>query len=428
MKTKKTEIEVKRESTIDGLLAEFGHDKDALFGPGGLLTQLTKAVVERALKAELAEHLENGHFGGLAAVANSDQSSGPEMPPNCRNGSSPKTIRGDTGSLQIGVPRDRNGTFEPQLVPKWQKNLPGFSEKITALYARGMSVRDIQGLLEEQYHVEVSPDLISRVTAAVQEEVTEWQKRPLDPLYALVFFDAIRVRIREEGTVCNKAVYLAIGVTPAGQREVLGLWIEQQEGAKFWLQVMNELHLRGMKDILIAVVDGLKGFPAAINAVFPKTEVQTCIVHLIRTGLSYCGWQDRSQVAAALKPVYHAANAAEAEERLIEFEAGPWGKKYPIIAASWRRVWEHVIPFFDYPEEVRKIIYTTNAIESLNSQLRRRLKTKGHFPSDAAASKLMYLALREITKSWTAPPHGWKAAMNQFAIKYEARFSAISAS
>jgi putative transposase len=295
-------------------------------------------------------------------------------------------------------------------------------QKIIALYARGLTVRDIKAMLEAQYRIEVSPDFISRVTDAVQAEVTEWQNRPLERMYPLVFFDALRVRIRDEGTVRNKAVYLALGVAADDTREVLGLWIEQNEGAKFWRKVMNELRNRGVEDILIAVVDGLKGFPEAITAAFPATQVQTCIVHLIRHSLAYCGYKERAAVAAALKLVYRAENEVIARQRLEEFEAGQWGQKYPTIAASWRRAWEQVIPFFAYPAEVRKIIYTTNAIESLNMQLRKVTKNRGHFPSDEAATKLLYLALRDITAKWKSPPLHWKAAANQFAIQFGARF------
>ena len=341
---------------------------------------------------------------------------------NCRNGFSAKTVLGDSGEMAIDVPRDRHSSFEPLLVPKWQKKLPGFEDKIIALYARGMTVRDIKAMLEQQYRIEVSPDFISSVTDAVHAEVTEWQNRPLEKMYPLVFFDALRVRIRDEGTVRNKAVYLALGVAADGTREVLGLWIEQNEGAKFWLKVMNELRNRGVEDVLIAVVDGLKGFPEAITTVFPEASVQTCIVHLIRHSLTYCVWNDKEAVAAALKLVYRAESEAIALRRLEEFEAGEWGKKYPTIAASWRRSWEHVIPFFVYPAAVRKIIYTTNAIESLNMQLRKIIKNRGHFPSDEAATKLMYLALRDITAKWTKPPASWVPAANQFAIQFGSRF------
>ena len=403
---------------LDALIEQTGHSPEAILGEGGVLAQMTKALIERVLGAELTHHLKTGR--GPAGEAEG-QPGGP-APGNCRNGTSPKTVLADSGELRLAVPRDRAGSFEPLLVPKWQKKLPGFEAKIIALYARGMTVRDIKAMLEAQYHIEVSPDFISRVTDAVHAEVTEWQNRPLERMYPLVFFDALRVRIRDEGTVRNKAVYLALGVAADGTREVLGLWIEQNEGAKFWLKVMNELRNRGVEDVLIAVVDGLKGFPEAITAVFPETRVQTCIVHLIRHSLTYCGYKERAAVAAALKLVYRAENEVMAEQRLREFESGQWGRKYPTIAASWRRAWEQVIPFFAYPAEVRKIIYTTNAIESLNMRLRKIIKNRGHFPSDEAATKLLYLALRDISTTWKAPPLAWKAAANQFAIQFGVRF------
>jgi transposase-like protein len=404
---------------LDALIEQTGHSPEVILGDGGVLAQMTKALVERVLGAELAHHLKTGR-GPVAGLEREGEAA--TVPANCRNGYSAKTVLGDSGAMQIDVPRDRTGSFEPLLVPKWQKKLPGFEEKIIALYARGMTVRDIKAMLEAQYHIEVSPDFISSVTDAVQAEVVEWQNRPLERMYPLVFFDALRVRIRDEGTVRNKAVYLALGVAADGTREVLGLWIEQNEGAKFWLKVMNELRNRGVEDILIAVVDGLKGFPEAITAAFPEAQVQTCIVHLLRHSLSYCGWDDRDAVAAALKLIYRAENEAMALKRLEEFEANTWGRKYPTIAASWRRAWEQVIPFFAYSQEVRKIIYTTNAIESLNMQLRKVTKNRGHFPNDEAATKLLYLALRDITAKWTKPPVGWKAAANQFAIQFGARF------
>ncbi len=402
---------------LDALIEQTGHSPEVILGDGGVLAQMTKALVERVLGAELAHHLKTGRgpVGGLEGEAAA-------APPNCRNGYSAKTVLSDSGAMQIDVPRDRAGSFEPLLVPKWQKKLPGFEEKIIALYARGMTVRDIRSMLEAQYHIEVSADFISSVTDAVQAEVVEWQNRPLERMYPLVFFDALRVRIRDEGTVRNKAVYLALGVAADGTREVLGLWIEQNEGAKFWLKVMNELRNRGVEDILIAVVDGLKGFPEAITAAFPEAQVQTCIVHLLRHSLSYCGWDDRDAVAAALKLIYRAENEAMALKRLAEAEASASGRKYPTIPPSWRRAWEQVIPFFAYSQEVRKIIYTTNAIESLNMQLRKVTKNRGHFPSDESATKLLYLALRDITAKWTKPPVGWKAAANQFAIQFGARF------
>ena len=425
MSEKKSRDAVINVKALDALIAEHGHTPEAILGEGGLLAQLTKALVERALGAELTHHLKAGR--SAAGGEGGEPQAGWPGAANCRNGFSKKTVLGDSGEMEIAMPRDRRGSFEPLLVPKWQKKLPGFEEKIIALYARGMSVRDIKAMLEEQYRIDVSADFISGVTDAVHAEVCEWQNRPLEKMYPLVFFDALRVRMRDEGTVRNKAVYLALGVAADGTREVLGLWIEQNEGAKFWLKVMNELRLRGVEDVLIAVVDGLKGFPEAITAVFPEASVQTCIVHLIRHSLSYCGWKEREAVAAALKLIYRAESAEMAAQRLAEFESGQWGRKYPTIAASWRRAWEQVIPFFAYPPQVRKIIYTTNAIESLNMRLRKIIKTRGHFPSDEAATKLLYLALRNITTKWVNPPMNWKAAANQFAIQFGTRFFSSSA-
>jgi transposase-like protein len=420
MRKKQTKQQSALNQALDALIEQTGHSPEVIMGDGGVLAQLTKALVERVLGAELTHHLKTGE--GPSGPLLDEQGERAEATDNCRNGFSAKTVRGDSGTMEIAVPRDRHSSFEPLLVPKWQKRLPGFDEKIIALYARGMTVRDIKALLEQQYRIEVSPDFISSVTDAVHAEVSEWQNRPLERMYPLVFFDALRVRIRDEGTVRNKAVYLALGVAADGTREILGLWIEQNEGAKFWLKVMNELRNRGVEDVLIAVVDGLKGFPEAITTVFPEACVQTCIVHLIRHSLTYCVWKDKAAVAAALKLVYRAESEAMGLQRLEEFEAGEWGKKYPTIAASWRRAWEQVIPFYAYPAAVRKIIYTTNAIESLNMQLRKIIKNRGHFPSDEAASKLMYLALRDISAKWTKPPANWTAAANQFAIQFGSRF------
>jgi putative transposase len=394
---------------IDQWLAEHYRQPSDILGKTGLLAQLTKAVVERALGAELTHHLGYAR-GGTPAGA------------NCRNGTSAKTLLGEDGPVEIAVPRDRQSTFEPRLIAKGQTRFDGFDEKIIALYARGMTVREIQGLLRDQYQVDVGHDFISTVTDAVLGEVLDWQNRPLERLYPIVFFDALRVKIRSDGVVKNQAVYLALGVAADGTRDVLGLWIEQTEGAKFWLKVMNELRNRGVADILIAVVDGLKGFPEAITGVFPQTTVQTCIVHLTRFSLAYCVWQDRAKVAHALKTIYRAASAEEAARRLEEFAASALGQKYPMIAASWQRHWAEVIPFYDYPPEIRKILYTTNAIESLNMQLRKVLKNRGHFPSEEAASKLIYLALRNITKQWKKPPLYWGAAAHQFALKFGERF------
>ncbi len=403
--------ETKCDDLIDALLEEHGISQEAVLGENGLIAQLKKRVVERALAGELTHHL--GYAKGEA----------PEEIDNHRNGYSKKTVVGEDGAMEIEVPRDRSGSFEPLLIAKGQKRFEGFDEKIIAMYARGMTVREIQGFLLDHYKVEVSADFISTVTDSVLEAVVEWQNRPLERSYPVIYFDALRVKIRDEGSVRNKAVYLALGIASDGTRDVLGIWIEQNEGAKFWLKVMNELRNRGVEDILIAVVDGLKGFPEAITTVFPLASVQTCIVHLSRYCLSFCGWKERQAVARELKAIYRAETAEVAAKRLSEFDAGPWGEKYPMIAESWRRNWEHITPFYSYPPEVRKIIYTTNAIESLHMQLRKVLKNRGHFPSDEAATKLIYLALRNITKSWTNPPLTWRMAANQFAIQFGQRFN-----
>jgi transposase-like protein len=371
-----------------------------------------KALIERAMGAELGHHL--GYPAGAER---------PEDATNQRNGSSAKTVLTDTGPLRLAIPRDRDGSFAPILIPKHERRFTGFDDKIIAMYARGMTVREIQAFLVEQYGTEVSPAFISSVTDAVMEEVTAWQARPLEVMYPVVFFDALRVKMREDGVVRSKAVYLALGVLADGTRDILGLWIETTEGAKFWMKVFNDLKTRGTQDILIAVTDGLKGMEQALNAVFPSTTLQTCIVHLIRGSLDYANWKDRRVVAAALKPVYTAATVEEAQAALMAFEQSDWGKRYPPIAASWHRAWDRVIPFFAFPPAIRKIIYTTNAIESINGQLRKIIKTRGHFPSDEAATKLLWLALRNITCKWGSATHDWKAAMNQFAILYEDRFT-----
>jgi putative transposase len=375
---------------------------------------LKKAVLERALGAELTHHLGTEKEQGSGAG-------------NHRNGSTPKTVITDDGAVRLEVPRDRVGTFEPQLIPKHERRFEGFDDKIIAMYARGMTVREIQGYLAEMYGVEVSPEFISKVSDAVLSEVTTWQSRPLEPVYPVVFFDALRVKIREDAVVRNKAIYLALGVLPDGTRDILGLWIEQTEGAKFWLKVFNDLRTRGVGDILIAVTDGLKGLSEAIGSAFPQTTVQTCIVHLIRNSLDYASWKDRKAVAAAIKPIYTAATEAAAKAALDDFAAGPWGGKYATISGLWRRAWEHVIPFFAFPPDVRRIIYTTNAIESVHMRLRKIIKTRGHFPTDEAATKLIWLALRNITADWTRPTRQWKAAMNQFAIMYADRFKPSAA-
>jgi putative transposase len=324
--------------------------------------------------------------------------------------------------MTLSIPRDRAGTFDRKLIAKYQRRFPDFDEKIISMYARGMSVREIRGHLEELYGIDVSPDLISAVTDAVLEEVAEWQNTPLDACFPLVFFDAIRVKIREEGFVRNKAVYIALGILAHGTKEILGIWIEHTEGAKFWLRVMNELKTRGVGDILIAVVDGLKGFREAINAVFPQTVVQTCIVHLIRHSLEFVSWKDRKTVMPALRAIYRAKDAEAGMKALEEFEAGVWGQRYPTIAQSWRRNWQHVAPFFAYPESVRRIIYTTNAIEALNSKLRRAVRTRGHFPNDDAAIKLLYLVLNNAAEEWKRAPREWFEAKTQFAVVFGERF------
>ena len=393
------------DAILDQLLA--GRDPQTAFDQGGLVDELKRALAERALNAEMDHHLEGEAAEGVG---------------NSRNGYGQKTLLTDSGKLPISVPRDRLSTFDPQLIAKYRRRLPGFHDKIVSMYARGMTVREIQGHLAELYGLEVSPELVSAVTEAVLDEIAEWQNRPLEPVYPLVFFDALRVKIRDEGTVRNKAVYLALGVRADGRKEILGLWIEQTEGAKFWLRVMTELKNRGIEDILIAVVDGLKGFPEAITAVFPKAQVQTCVVHLIRRSLEFVSHKDRRTVAAALKEVYKAKDATAGAAALDAFAEGPWGTKYPAIAMSWRRNWPAVIPFFAFPADVRRIIYTTNAIEALNAKLRRAVRTRGHFPTDESALKLLFLVLNLAEKTWRMPPREWAMAKAQFAILFEERF------
>ena len=393
---------------IDRLLVDYEKPEDIL-GENGLLKQLTKALVERALSAELTTHL------GYEKHAVEGRRSG-----NSRNGASSKRLKGEFGTVEIAVPRDRAGSFEPQLVPKGTTRFAGFDEKILSLYARGMTTREIQGHLEEMYQVEVSPTLISNVTEAVIEEVKAWQGRWLEPVYPIVYLDALVVKMRAEGRVENRAVYVAIGITMEGQKEVLGLWTSANEGAKFWLQVLTELKNRGVEDIFIACVDGLKGFPQAIETVYPKTTVQLCIVHMVRASLCYVNWKERKAVAADLRSIYRAATAEEAERQLEQF-AARWEGKYPTIAALWRRNWLGVIPFFQFPAEIRRIIYTTNAIESLNMSLRKAIKTRGAFPCEEAALKVMYLALRNLAAKWHTI-QGWSDALNRFALLWEARF------
>jgi transposase-like protein len=370
-----------------------------------------KAVIERALGGELTHHL--GYPPGGTK---------PDATTNHRNGTSEKTVLTDDGPLTLDVPRDRESSFEPRLVAKHDRRFTGFDDKIIALYARGLTVREIQAFLADMYATEVSADFISTVTDAVTSEIAAWQARLLEPVYPVIFFDALRVKMRDEGTVRNKAVYLALGVLHDGTREILGLWIEQTEGAKFWMKVFSDLKSRGCQDILIAVTDGLKGMSEALAAVYPKGTLQTCIVHLLRHSLEFGNWKQRKPLAAALRPIYTAPSADAAMTALDEFERGPWGRQFPTVVASWRRAWPHVIPFFAFPPEIRRVIYTTNALESLNARIRKIIKTRGHFPNDDAATKLIWLALRNISAAWSRSSPAWRPAMNQFAILYGDRF------
>ena len=408
MAKKKEQIPESQKSLIDQLIRESGGPQ-ALFDKGGLLDILKKRFIEQALEAEMNEHL------GYPKHAPFGTNTG-----NSRNGSGSKTIIVDNDQLEISPPRDRNSTFEPQLIPKRQKRFKGFDEKILAMYARGMSVRDMQAMLQELYEIEVSEALISSVTDAVLDDVRTWQSRPLDMIYPIVYFDCIVVKSRQDGKVSNKAVYLALAVTMEGQKELLGLWISQNEGAKFWLGVMTELKNRGVQDILIAAVDGLVGFPDAIGAVYPETEVQLCIVHMIRNSTKYVSWKDRKMLCADLKTIYGSKTIGEAELSLQAFEE-KWDGKYPTVSQLWHRHWDNIIPFFAYPAEIRKVIYTTNAIESLNRSLRKVLKTKGSFPNDESIIKLMYLAMQNIAKKWTMPIRNWGSVINQLSIKFEGR-------
>jgi len=400
-----------RKELLDELLAEYANPDD-LTGPEGLLKRLTGALVERALQAEMTDHL------GYEPGAQEGQGSG-----NSRNGSGKKTLRTEQGNVTVEVPRDRNGTFEPKLVKKHQRTFSGFDDKILSMYARGMSVRDIQAHLAEIYGTEISPDLISRVTDAVVDEVQSWQSRPLDAVWPIVFLDALVIKVRDQGVVQNKSAYIALGMGVDGHKEVLGIWLESNEGAKFWLKVISELKNRGVQDILIACCDGLKGFPQAIEAVFPKTVVQTCIVHMIRNSMRFVGWQQRKSVCAELRNIYGAPTEQAGLAELDAFES-KYAQRYPAIASSWRSNWERVRPFFDFPPDLRKLIYTTNAIESLNYQLRKVTKAKGHFPNDEAVVKLLYLALRNAEKKWTMVPRFWNSALNQLVIYFPGRLPA----
>ena len=397
-----------RQEVLDELLKEYEKPED-LLGDQGILQQLTKALVERALEGEMTYHL------GYKKHETVGDKSG-----NSRNGTSSKTIKSKRGQTQIQVPRDRNSTFEPQIVKKNQTRFDGFDEKIISLYARGMTTREIQGHLEEIYGVEVSPGLVSAATDAVLAEVRAWQTLPLEAVYPILYLDALMVKVKEQGRVINKAVYLVIGVNLQGLKEVLGIWIAENEGAKFRLSIITELQTRGVKDIFIACVDGLKGFPEAIEAVFPKTQVQLCLVHLLRHSLSYVSYKERKEVAADLKVIYGAATLEEAENRLLEF-VEKWEARYPVVARSWQSNWARVVPMFAFTPEIRRAVYTTNAIESLNFSLRKIIKNRALFPNDEAVQKILFLALRNIAKKWTMPIPNWSAAMNQFAILFEGR-------
>jgi putative transposase len=389
---------------IDQLLAG-ARSEEEIVGPGGVLAQLTKRLVERALAAELTGHLGyEPHQEPPGGVG------------NIRHGSTPKTLQIEQGAVEIRTPRDRNGSFEPQLVRKGQRRFQGFDDKILALYSRGMSTRDIEAHLREIYGVDVGRDLISRVTDAVMEDVREWQQRPLDDVYPVVFLDALVLKVREGGSVQRKACYLALGVTVEGERDVLGMWFQETEGAKFWMQVLSEIKQRGVRDILLCCVDGLKGFPEAIEAVYPQTIVQTCIVHLIRHSLKYVPRREREQVARDLKPIYTAVDADHAQAALEAFDER-WGARFPVITQAWRNAWEYVTPFLAFPPEVRRVVYTTNAIEALNRQLRKAIKTKGHFPDEDAAKKLIYLAIVNAVPAWTRT-RNWTTALLAFKIHF----------
>jgi len=398
-----------RPEVIDELLKDYRNPED-LMGEGGIFKQLTKALIERCLTAELETHLK-------AEKAEIEANN----PKNRRNGHSKKTIKGEFGEAEIAVPRDRNGEFEPLIVKKGQTRFNGFDDKILSLYARGMTTRDIQEQLQDLYGVEVSHGLISNVTEAVEIERKAWQNRSLDAVYPLVFLDALVVKVRHEGRVINKAVHLALGVNLEGKKELLGIWITQNESSKFWLSVVTELQNRGVKDIFIACVDGLTGFPEAIEAVFPQTQVQLCIVHQVRNSLSYVSYKDRKAVAADLKTIYAAPTESQAEQALVDF-AERWDKQYPTISKSWLNHWQRIIPFFAFPPDIRKAIYTTNAIESMNMTLRKVLRNHRSFPTDESVMKVIYLAIHNISKKWTMPIRDWKAALNRFAIEFEARF------
>ncbi|MEQ8330410.1 MAG: IS256 family transposase [Longimicrobiales bacterium] len=406
--------EEKQDQDVDAMLDRLleGKRPEEVVGSGGLLEDLTKRLLERALEGELSDHLgyekhdAQGRNGG-----------------NSRNGRTRKRVKTDTAEMEIEVPRDRDGSFEPKLVPKGQRRLPGFDEKVIALYARGMTTREIQGHLKELYKVEVSPSLISTVTDAVLDDVKAWQSRPLEAVYPIVYLDAIHVKMRTSGHVQTQAVYLALALTLEGEKELLGMWVGEAEGAKFWLSVLTELKNRGVRDMLIASVDGLSGFPDAIEAVFPKTQVQLCIVHMVRNSLRFVAWKERRAVARDLREVYQAPTLEAAETALADFEER-WDERFPMISRKWRANWQNLTPFFDYPPEIRKVMYTTNAIESMNAQLRKVTKKRGAFPGPDAVRKVLYLAMMKASERWTRPVQNWPAALNHFALVFTDRIPA----
>lgn len=394
---------------MDQLLKEHGGGLD---DPQGFLKDLTKAVMNRALAAEMDHHL--GYERG--AEPPTEQS-------NRRNGTSSKRVRTDHGEVEVSVPRDREGSFEPQLIGKHERQFGGFDDKILAMYARGMTVRDIRAHLEELYGVEVSPDLISRVTDGIMDELAAWRTRPLERVYCVVYLDALMVKIRTKGSVRNQAVYVAVGIPSDGTREVLGLWVQDTEGAKFWCAILDELRRRGVEDILVLCSDGLAGMAEAAEAIFPNTVFQTCVVHVIRSSTRFVPWKERKAVCADLRAIYTAVDAEAAKEALNEFSA-KWDSKYPTVAKAWRRRWDEITPFLSYPEEMRRAIYTTNAVEAMNRNFRKALKNRGHLPNEQAALKLLYLALRHERKGTIRRARYWNQALNQFAIHFEGRLPA----
>jgi len=397
-----------RDEILDELLKNYNTPED-LTGKDGILKTLTKRLIERALSGELTYHL------GYEKHDNR-----PTQSDNARNGKSSKKLRSEQGELTIDIPRDRLGEFEPTIVKKHQRHFSGFDDKIISMYSRGMTTRDIQGHLLEIYGTEVSPDFISTVTASVMEEVREWQKRPLSRVYPIIYLDALMLKIRDDNRVMNKAGYLIIGIDLDGNKDVLGIWIQQTEGAKFWMKILDELKARGVEDIFIACIDGLKGFPEAIEAVFPKVDIQLCIVHMVRNSLKFVSWKERKAVASDLRKIYQSVNIGDASCALEEF-AVKWDKKFPTISKSWRNNWQRLTTFFSYPSEIRKVIYTTNAIESLNMTLRKNIKTRASFPNDDAVVKLLYLGLKNLKKKWTMALREWKNAYNQFVVMFGER-------